>query len=148
MGISIGIKTCTISHPVTLTKKNSDCLQKAKYLTIMQYDTDGLSEEFPMDELDRRLIALLRSNGPVARLRPSPRPQGLARDGAESYRQADGRGAILGFTVRLHPETSTAACGRSMFDRRVRPPGAAVMRALHGFPEVRSVHTQNGRWDV
>jgi len=114
----------------------------------MQYNTDGLSEEFAMDELDRRLIALLRSNGrlPAATLAKTLKvSRGTVQNRID---RLTAEGAILGFTVRLHPETEhgrvRAIMSIAVEGRRAQ----AVMRALHGFPEVEAVHTTNGRWDM
>jgi len=105
MGISIESKHGTISHPVTLTKQNSDCLQKAKYLTICSMILTDCQKEFPMDELDRRLIALLRATG---RLPAATLAKTLKVSRAERCKNRIDRrwpGCHPGFTVRLHPET-------------------------------------------
>lgn len=100
-----------------------------------------------MDDLDRRLLALLRGNArePVAVLaRKLKVSRGtvqnrIARLLAERH--------ILGFTVR----TAAADEGRVRAVMCIAIEGehsAKVIRALRGFPEVESVHTTNGRWDL
>lgn len=101
-----------------------------------------------MDDLDNRLVTLLRHNGrrsisdlavdlDVSRATVRARMERLERSGA-----------ILGYTVMLRADA---------FDQRVRGvmmvevEGHAadrVIRALGGFPEVSAIHTTNGRWDL
>jgi DNA-binding Lrp family transcriptional regulator len=101
-----------------------------------------------MDDLDNRLVTLLRHNGrrsisdlavdlAVSRATVRARMERLERSGA-----------ILGYTVILRADA---------FDQRVRGimmvevEGHAadrVIRALGGFPEVSAIHTTNGRWDL
>jgi DNA-binding Lrp family transcriptional regulator len=54
---------------------------------------------------------------------------------------------LLGFTVRTTPE---AASHRIRAVTMVRTEGDAdqVLRTLRGYPEVRALHTTNGRWDI
>jgi len=77
-------------------------------------------------------------------LRPSPRPSRSRVDGAESYRQADGRGCNPGFTVRLHPETEhgrvRAIMSIAVEGRRAQ----AVMRACTAFPKWKPCTPQTG----
>ena len=53
---------------------------------------------------------------------------------------------LLGFTVRTTPEASYRIRAVTM----VRTEGDAdqVLRTLRGLPEVRALHTTNGRWDI
>ncbi len=101
-----------------------------------------------MDDLDRRLIGLLRTNArePVAVL---ARELGVTRTTVTSRldRLLDS-GTILGFSARVRaendPDTIRAVAlieveGRTTDD---------VIRQLRGFPEVHSLHTTNGAWDL
>ena len=57
-------------------------------------------------------------------------------------------GVIQGFTVRLR---SHEAGGRVRAIMMIEVDGhraETVVRRLQGFPEVRTLHTTNGRWDV
>ena len=101
-----------------------------------------------MDELDRRLIALLRADGraPAAALAKALKvSRGTVQNRIDRLVAA---GVMLGFTVRLHPETENERVGAIIciaVEGR-RAPG--VLQALRGFPEVEAVHTTNGRWDM
>ncbi len=101
-----------------------------------------------MDDLDHRLIALLREDGrmPAAALAKALKvSRGTVQNRIDRL-TADG--VVLGFTVRLHPEADRGRV-RAIISIAVegrRAPG--VLRALRGFPEVEVVHMTNGRWDM
>jgi len=101
-----------------------------------------------LDDLDRRLIGLLRTNArePVAVL---SRQLGVTRTTVTSrLDRLLENGTILGFSARVRaesdPDTIRAVTlieveGRTTDD---------VIRQLRGFPEVHSLHTTNGAWDL
>lgn len=101
-----------------------------------------------MDDTDRRLIAELRSDSrlPVATLAAR---LGVSR--ATVRNRIDrllADGVILGFTVRLSDEGDFDQV-RAIMMIEVEGKGTeAVFRRLHGFPEVRALHSTNGRWDI
>lgn len=101
-----------------------------------------------LDDIDRRLIALLRSDGraPVTTL---ARQLGVTRATVNSRldRLIDS-GLVLGFTVRVrddHGDDDVRAIslievnGRNTTD---------VIKQLRGMPELQSLHTTNGGWDL
>lgn len=101
-----------------------------------------------LDDIDRRLIALLRSDGraPVTAL---ARQLGVTRATVNSRldRLIDS-GLVLGFTVRVrddHGDDDVRAIslievnGRNTTD---------VIKQLRGMPELQSLHTTNGGWDL
>ncbi len=100
-----------------------------------------------LDQLDRRLIALLRSNSReptttlahklnVTRATVTARIERLQRSGV-----------ILGFTARLavmkdegiHATTLIKVDGKA---------ATRLIRTLQGYPEVAALHATNGRWDL
>jgi len=101
-----------------------------------------------MDELDRKLLALLRANAresTVVLARKLKVSRGTVQN--RIARMLEQR-RIQGFTVRTAPESE---------DRRVRAVmciaiegehSVKVIRALRGIPEVEEIHTTNGRWDL
>jgi DNA-binding Lrp family transcriptional regulator len=101
-----------------------------------------------MDELDRKLIALLRSNGrlPAAALAKALKvSRGTVQNRID---RLTNEGLILGFTVRVAPQ---AAPGRVRAIMTIAVEGRRapqVLGALGGVPEVEAVHTTNGRWDL
>jgi DNA-binding Lrp family transcriptional regulator len=101
-----------------------------------------------VDELDRQLIALLRRDG---RLSAAGLAKSLRVSRGTVQNRIDrlaARGVILGFTVRLHEDAEPGQV-RALMSIAVEGRRApAVLAALQGVPEVTSVHTTNGRWDL
>lgn len=101
-----------------------------------------------MDDTDRRLIAELRTDSrlPVASLAAR---LGISRATVRNRidrLMADG--VIQGFTVRLGDEGDFEQV-RAIMMIEVEGKGTdVVFRRLHGFPEVRALHSTNGRWDI
>ncbi|WP_308465669.1 Lrp/AsnC family transcriptional regulator [Rathayibacter soli] len=101
-----------------------------------------------LDDLDRRMIAELRTNGrePVAALAQT---LGVTRATVNNrLSRLVASGTVLGFTVRIREESETDVIraitlieveGRSTDD---------VIRRLRGFPEVQALHSTNGGWDL
>lgn len=101
-----------------------------------------------MDDLDRRLIAMLRHDArlPVASLAAA---LGVSRATVKArLDRLIETGTILGFTVRLAAHDSAAPVRAVMMVEVEGQRTEAVARRLHGFPEVRALHTTNGRWDL
>ncbi len=101
-----------------------------------------------VDDLDRKLIALLRTDGraPVTTL---ARQLGVTRATVNSRleRLLDS-GKVLGFTVRMrddHGDDDVRAI--SLIEVEGRSTNE-VIKALRGLPEIQSLHTTNGGWDL
>lgn len=100
------------------------------------------------DELDRRLIAALREDGraPVSKLAVI---LGVSRATVQTRldRMMES-GAILGFTVRFRQDYDTQAIRAIMMIQVAGRSTTAVIRQLRGMPELVSLHTTNGAWDL
>ena len=102
-----------------------------------------------MDELDRRLLAMLRedSREPVAslavRLKVS---RGTVQNRIDRMMRPGG--PIQGFTVRTRPELEDNRIRAVMTIAVEGERSGAVIKALRGLPEVEKIHTTNGRWDL
>ena len=101
-----------------------------------------------MDELDRRLVALLRADGrkPVATLAQALEvSRGTVQNRIDRLLE---RGEVQGFTVKLRPDQDDgrvrAVMTLSVEGRRT----PSVIKALAGLAEVEAVHATNGRWDL
>jgi DNA-binding Lrp family transcriptional regulator len=100
-----------------------------------------------MDTLDTQLISLLRDNAriPISTLATQLKvSRGTVQNRIDKLLEER---ILLGFTVRTTPE---AASHRIRAITMVRTEGDAdqVLRTLRGYPEVRALHTTNGRWDI
>ena len=101
-----------------------------------------------MDDLDRRLIALLRENArtPTATIAKTLRvSRGTVQNRIDRLQTS---GVLLGFTIRVDSADDV---------RRVRAitsieieghRTAAVLTALRRIAAVRAAHSTNGRWDL
>lgn len=101
-----------------------------------------------MDELDEKLVTLLRHNGrrsisdlavdlKVSRATIRARMEKLEREGG-----------ILGYTVILRADAvELPVRGITMVEIEGRVTDR-VVQTLGGFPEVSAIHTTNGRWDL
>lgn len=101
-----------------------------------------------IDDLDHRLIAILRSNSrtPVAVL---ARELGINRSTvtARIDRLVDS-GVIDGFTVRLSNDVDRDAI-RGVTTVASEPNrGQDVVREIRGYPEVERLHSTTGTWDL
>jgi DNA-binding Lrp family transcriptional regulator len=100
-----------------------------------------------LDDLDYRLISLLRANAraPIAKLAID---LGVSRATAKARvdRLVDG-GVIAGFTVVMAAAPSQGIRAICMVEVDGKHE-ASVMKRLLGMPEVRQLHNTNGRWDM
>jgi DNA-binding Lrp family transcriptional regulator len=101
-----------------------------------------------VDDIDRQLIATLRDDARTAVATLAKR-LGVSRGTVQNRIDRMMReGAILGFTLRLPPETDAHRVRAVMAIAVEGERTSAVMAALKGFPEIEAVHTTNGRWDL
>jgi DNA-binding Lrp family transcriptional regulator len=101
-----------------------------------------------LDDVDRRLIALLRTDGraPVTTL---ARQLGVTRATVNSRldRLLDS-GRVLGFTIRTRDDQGDDDVRAiSLIEVEGRTTND-VIAALRGIPEIQSLHTTNGGWDL
>ncbi|MDE2198530.1 MAG: Lrp/AsnC family transcriptional regulator [Rhodospirillales bacterium] len=100
-----------------------------------------------LDDTDRRLIALLRDNArlPTASL---ARHLGVARGTVQNrIDRLQAAGVLLGFTLRLHDAADQGV--RAITTLEIRSSDQrAVVAGLKRIPEIRRIHSTNGRWDL
>ncbi|MDU9003726.1 Lrp/AsnC family transcriptional regulator [Sedimentitalea todarodis] len=101
-----------------------------------------------MDKTDERLIAALRHNA-RASLSELALTLNLSRTTVRSrIDRLQQSGQILGFTVVMKEDTLRDPV-RGLMMIGIEGRGTErVVRQLQGLPEVRAVHSTNGRWDV
>jgi DNA-binding Lrp family transcriptional regulator len=101
-----------------------------------------------MDNVDRRLLALLREDA-RATIASLAKQLGVARGTVQNrIARLENDGTIVGYSVRLKPQVEehriralmTIAVEGNRID--------AVIAALRGDPAVGALHSTNGRWDI
>lgn len=101
-----------------------------------------------LDDTDRQLIALLRANAraTVAHL---AQQLGVAR-GTVQNRMArlEREGVIAGYTVRLKPAEEGRRIRALMTLTVEGHRTQQVLRSLRGLPQVNTLYSTNGRWDI
>lgn len=101
-----------------------------------------------MDDTDRRLIALLRDN---ARLSVASLAHVLGVSRGTVQNRIDrmvARGTIQGFTVRVRADAEPARIRAITMIAVEGERTEKIIKLLRGYPEIQSVHTTNGRWDL
>ncbi|ETX14293.1 AsnC family transcriptional regulator [Roseivivax halodurans JCM 10272] len=101
-----------------------------------------------MDDIDYRLIAALRRDA-RASLSELGGTLGLSRTTVRARLEKLRRsGDILGFTLVLKEDLGRDAV-RALMMLGIEGRGTdRILRHLAGYPEVRELHSTNGRWDV
>ncbi|ETX26657.1 Lrp/AsnC family transcriptional regulator [Roseivivax isoporae] len=101
-----------------------------------------------MDDTDHRLVAALRRDA-RASLSELAGELGLSRTTVRTRIDRLRRDSvILGFTVVLKEDVGRDAI-RALMMIGIEGRGTdRILRTLGGFPEVRALHSTNGRWDV
>lgn len=100
------------------------------------------------DELDHRLIAALREDGraPISKLATI---LGVSRATVQTrLDRLIESGAVLGFTVRSRQDYDDKAIRAIMMIEVTGRSTTAVIRQMRGLPELHSLHTTNGTWDL
>jgi DNA-binding Lrp family transcriptional regulator len=101
-----------------------------------------------VDELDHRLLALLRSDSrtPAAALAKALK---VSRGTVQNrIARLLAEGVIQGFTVRTRPELESGRVRAVMTIAVEGERSAAVVKRLKGVPAVERIWSTNGRWDL
>lgn len=101
-----------------------------------------------IDRLDRELIALLRKDG-RAPLSKVAQILGVSRGTVQNrLDRLLESGSVLGFTVRVRDDYGLDAVRAVMLIEVVGKSTTQVINRLRGMPEVQTLHTTNGSWDL
>jgi len=101
-----------------------------------------------MDDLDRKLLALLRrdARAPMVQL---AKALGVSRGTVQNrIDRMLSTGRLGGFTIRVARDSEVDRVRALTMIAIEGGRSAAVIRALGGLPEVTAVHTTNGRWGL
>lgn len=103
----------------------------------------------PMDDLDLRLIALLRQDARLPAATLATR-LGVARGTVtHRLRRLEDSGEITGYTVSLRPDTAGEPAIRAWMAVQVDGNQTrSVVAHLRGEPGLVALHDTNGRWDL
>jgi DNA-binding Lrp family transcriptional regulator len=101
-----------------------------------------------MDELDQRLITLLRHNARRS-ISDLAVDLGVARATVRTrMERLEQAGDIVGYTVILKSDAIGLPVRGIMMIEVEGHVTDRVLRALGGFSEISAIHTTNGRWDL
>lgn len=100
------------------------------------------------DDLDRRIIARLRADGRASLAKLSD-ALGVARGTVQNrLDRLVETGTLLGFTVRVREDYDQQSVHAVMMIEVIGKSTTQVIRKLRGFPEIQTLHTTNGNWDL
>ncbi|WP_334134795.1 Lrp/AsnC family transcriptional regulator [Tepidimonas sp.] len=101
-----------------------------------------------MDELDHALIALLRHNARLSVADLAHKLKVSRGTVTNRMRRLEDKQVILGYTVRLRPESEPDRIRAWMSILVEGNQTRAVIASLLGEPGVVKLHDTNGRWDL
>ncbi|MEY9625717.1 DNA-binding Lrp family transcriptional regulator [Sinorhizobium fredii] len=104
--------------------------------------------KYTPDDLDRRIIAHLRVDGRASLSKLSD-ALGVARGTVQNrLDRLMETGTLMGFTVRVREDYDLNTVHAVMMIEVVGKSTTQVIRKLRGIPEIHTLHTTNGNWDL
>lgn len=106
------------------------------------------TDKFILDSLDHELVSLLRSDGraSLAKLAEVLKvSRGTVQNRLDRLLAS---GTLLGFTVRVRDDYDNDQVRAVMMIEIAGKSTADIIRKLRGLPEVASIHSTNGNWDL
>ena len=106
------------------------------------------SDNYRPDDLDRRLISALRSDGraPISKLAALLKVSRATVENRLNRLQASG--VVLGFTLRFREDVDLDSVRAIISIEVTGKSTAAIIRSLRGIPEIHALYTTNGAWDL
>ena len=102
-----------------------------------------------MDDTDRQLISLLRAEARTPVIAPAKKLRVARATVQNRIAKLESDGTIVGYTVRLKPEVESHHIRAMMSQSRSRGTmGRRYAGHFAGIPNVSTLHTTNGRWDL
>ncbi len=101
-----------------------------------------------MDDTDRQLIALLRDNARESVVSLARKLRVARATVQNRIARLEREATIVGYTMRLRPDAEAHRIRAIMSIEVDGPHGDAVRRLLRGHPNVVTLHSTNGRWDL
>jgi DNA-binding Lrp family transcriptional regulator len=101
-----------------------------------------------MDEIDQKLMSLLRQNARLTVAALAVKLRVSRGTVTNRIRRLEDEGVIVGYTVRLRPDVQNNAIKAWMSIAVDGNQTRAVIASLLGEPGVATLHDTNGRWDL
>lgn len=104
--------------------------------------------KYVFDSLDRELIGLLRADGraPLSKLADIMKvSRGTVQNRLDRLLNS---GAVLGFTIRVRNDYAPDTIRALMMIEIAGKSTGEVIQKLRGMPELQTLHTTNGTWDL
>lgn len=101
-----------------------------------------------LDQMDQRLIALLRHNARESVATLAKRLDVSRGTVNNRLRRLEDTGVIVGYTLRLRPEATPEALQAWMSIAIEGNDARRVAASLLGEPAVQALHATNGQWDL
>ena len=108
----------------------------------------GISDKHSFDNLDRELISLLRKDGRASLSKLATQLKVSRGTVQNRLDKLQASGALLGFTIRVREDHGLDKIRAIMMIEVVGKSTSQVIRSLRGFPELVTIHTTNGAWDL
>lgn len=101
-----------------------------------------------LSDTDELLLSVLRENS-RASMAEMARRLGLSRTTVQSrIERLERQGIIAGYTVRLHDDYERGRIRAHILITVLQKQMPSVVAALRAMPEVRSLHSVSGSWDL
>ncbi len=101
-----------------------------------------------LDDVDRQLIALLRDNARASVVTLAKELRVARATVQNRLTRLEKNGVIVGYTLRLKPAAEKHRI-RALMSIAVQGNRATdVIKVLRGHPNVATIHSTNGRWDL
>lgn len=101
-----------------------------------------------MNDTDRQLLALLRDDARMSVTTLAEKLRVSRATVQNRISKLEETGVIVGYTVRLKPEAESHRIRAWMCIAVEGNKAPAVLQALRGEPNVHTLHSTNGRWDI
>lgn len=118
------------------------------FITICENDILMANDKYILDSLDHELVSLLRQDGraSLAKLAEMLKvSRGTVQNRLDRLMAS---GTLLGFTARMREDYDNDQVRAIMLIEIVGKSTAEIVRKLRGLPQVRTIHSTNGNWDL
>jgi DNA-binding Lrp family transcriptional regulator len=101
-----------------------------------------------LDDIDRQLIALLRDNARTSVVTLAKQLRVARATVQNRIARLEENGVIVGYTIKVKPAAEKHRIRALMSIAVEGNKAAEVLKALRGYPNVATIYSTNGRWDL